>query len=59
MTNKQLYKFVFVMTIITTLALSFSATINGLILQAIGVFSLGVVTAVSQLMLLETEAQDD
>ena len=59
MTKKQHYKFVFVMAIMATLALALDAIINGLILHAIGVGSLGLVTAVSQLILLETEAQDD
>jgi len=59
MTKKQHYKFVFIMAIIATLALTLSAILNGLILHAIGVGSLGLVAAVSQLMLLEAEAQDD
>jgi hypothetical protein len=57
MTRQQLHRFAFVGAIVATLALSFSAIIEGLILHAIGVSSLGIVAAVSQLIILEYEAQ--
>ena len=59
MTNKQVYKFIFVMAVIATLLSTFYAIKNGLILNATGVFSIGVVAAASQIMLLETEKKDD
>jgi hypothetical protein len=59
MTNKQVYKFIFVMAVIATLLSTFYAIKNGLILHATGVFSIGVVAAASQIMLLETEKKDD
>lgn len=59
MTKKQLYKFVFFMISIATLLSTFYAIKNGLILHATGVFSIGVVAAASQIMLLETEKKDD
>lgn len=59
MTKQQLHRFAFVGAIIATVALALDAIINGLILHAIGVSSLGIVTAVSQLVILEYEAQND
>jgi len=58
MTKKQEYKFVFIMAIIATVALAVDAIIHGLIFHAIGVSSLGLVTAISLQTLLETEKKN-
>jgi hypothetical protein len=47
------------MAVIATLLSTFYAIKNGLILHATGVFSIGIVAAASQIMLLETEKKDD
>jgi len=59
MTKEKLYELTFLGVIIATVSLVLNAILNGQVLTAISVGCLGIVAAVSQIILLKAEEQDE